>query len=174
MPVWQADSKASAEAIARQFLAAQTPGVDVSEAGAIVTNSYTTKHNGVQHVYLRQRIAGLPVTNAVANVNIRSGRILSAYSRFYTGAFAGLMDELTRPRLTAERVAHRLARYLNVVISGPTKGAAEGQQRRATHRQALTLRKRLRLHATTHSGGRWQRLHADCAGPLAGRHSCRA
>ena len=138
MPVWQADASAGAEAIARQFLAAHTPGVDVSEAGAIVTDSYTTKHNGVQHVYLRQRIAGVPVTNAVANVNIRNGRVLSAYSRFYTGAVAGPLDELTRPRLTAERAAQRLARYLRVAITGPTKGAAEGRRRCPARRLVLT------------------------------------
>ncbi|KAG0265214.1 Fungalysin/Thermolysin Extracellular metalloproteinase 5 [Mortierella polycephala] len=52
----------------------------------IVKNAYSTKHNGVTHVYLRQRINGLEVVNGDINVNVdRHGRIISYGDSFYKG-----------------------------------------------------------------------------------------
>jgi hypothetical protein len=47
-----------------------------------ITDSYTSAHNGVSHVYLRQQHRGLDVLDAVANVNVLpDGEVLSAGSR---------------------------------------------------------------------------------------------
>ncbi|KAI9356962.1 Fungalysin metallopeptidase-domain-containing protein [Zopfochytrium polystomum] len=51
----------------------------------VVTDSYTSEHNGVTHVYLIQQVDGLDVANAVANVNIgRNGKVISFHSTFFT------------------------------------------------------------------------------------------
>ncbi|KAJ3411731.1 Fungalysin/Thermolysin Extracellular metalloproteinase 5 [Chytridiales sp. JEL 0842] len=52
----------------------------------VVTDSYTSDHNGVTHVYLVQTIDGLEVVNGVANVNVDSrGNVISFSSTFYSG-----------------------------------------------------------------------------------------
>ncbi|KAF9434794.1 Fungalysin/Thermolysin Extracellular metalloproteinase 5 [Entomortierella beljakovae] len=50
----------------------------------IVKNSYTTKRNGVTHVYLRQVIDGLEVVNGDININVdRNGNVISYGDSFY-------------------------------------------------------------------------------------------
>ncbi|KAF9182408.1 Fungalysin/Thermolysin Extracellular metalloproteinase 5 [Haplosporangium sp. Z 767] len=53
----------------------------------IVKNAYTSKHNGVTHVYLRQRIDGLEVVNGDINVNVdKHGNVISYGDSFYKGS----------------------------------------------------------------------------------------
>ncbi|CAO3669124.1 unnamed protein product [Umbelopsis ramanniana] len=60
-----------------------------TELGAsayVVKNSYTSDHNGVTHVYLRQTHNDLEVVNGDININIdRFGRIISYGDSFYKG-----------------------------------------------------------------------------------------
>ncbi|KAI8604377.1 Fungalysin metallopeptidase-domain-containing protein [Dissophora ornata] len=52
----------------------------------IVKNAYTSKHNGVTHVYLRQRIDGLEVVNGDINVNVdKHGNVISYGDSFFKG-----------------------------------------------------------------------------------------
>ena len=52
-------------------------------ADIAVTDSYTDAHNGVTHVYLRQRYNGIEVFDANVNVNVaRDGSIISLDSSF--------------------------------------------------------------------------------------------
>ncbi|KAL1916447.1 uncharacterized protein VTP21DRAFT_5638 [Calcarisporiella thermophila] len=52
----------------------------------VVKNSYRSNHNGVTHVYLRQRIDGLEVANGDININVDgSGRVVSYGNSFYPG-----------------------------------------------------------------------------------------
>ena len=51
-----------------------------------VTDEYTSQHNGVTHVYLRQRVDGLPVSGAVATVNVKDGLVVYSGHRFLTDA----------------------------------------------------------------------------------------
>ncbi|KAG0286115.1 Fungalysin/Thermolysin Extracellular metalloproteinase 5 [Linnemannia gamsii] len=52
----------------------------------IVKNAYTSKHNGVTHVYFRQVIDGLEVVNGDINVNVdRDGNVISFGNSFYKG-----------------------------------------------------------------------------------------
>jgi hypothetical protein len=94
--------------LAQAFFRAQ-PG-PVAAARTAVTDAYTTKHNGVTHVHLQQRVAGLPVANARANVNVRGAQVISAYSRFYDGDAPALV----RPSLSAVQAATHLAQFLRV------------------------------------------------------------
>ncbi|KAI9288249.1 Fungalysin metallopeptidase-domain-containing protein [Umbelopsis sp. AD052] len=60
-----------------------------AELGAsayVVKNSYTSDHNGVTHVYLRQTHNDLEVVNGDININVdRFGRIISYGDSFYKG-----------------------------------------------------------------------------------------
>ncbi|RHZ75747.1 hypothetical protein Glove_209g57 [Diversispora epigaea] len=48
------------------------------EANFIIKNSYKSEHNGVTHIYFKQIVNGLPVSNSDLNVNVdRFGRIVS-------------------------------------------------------------------------------------------------
>ncbi len=83
-----------------------------------VTAAYRTRHNGVHHVYLRQRLAGLPVVNAVANVNIlRDGKISSAHQRFAANAAARV--NLRAPQLTAAEALNHFATVKNIALVVP-------------------------------------------------------
>ncbi|KAG0368925.1 Fungalysin metallopeptidase-domain-containing protein [Gamsiella multidivaricata] len=58
----------------------------LSDSDYIVKNAYTSKHNGVTHVYLRQRIDGLEVINGDINVNVdKYGNVISYGDSFYKG-----------------------------------------------------------------------------------------
>ena len=72
-----------------------------------ITDHYRTRHNGVEHVWLRQRIDGLPVALGLTNVNIGpGGRIWSINSRFAADAQAR-----TNPRQPGLSARQALARY---------------------------------------------------------------
>ncbi|KAF9090067.1 Fungalysin/Thermolysin Extracellular metalloproteinase 5 [Mortierella sp. AM989] len=58
----------------------------LTDSDYIVKNAYTSKHNGVTHVYLRQRIDGLEVINGDINVNVdKHGNVISYGDSFYKG-----------------------------------------------------------------------------------------
>ncbi|MDX2250141.1 MAG: T9SS-dependent M36 family metallopeptidase [Bacteroidia bacterium] len=46
-----------------------------------ITDEYTSRHNGLTHVHIRQLYNGIPVYNAVANFAIRGGKVLNMASR---------------------------------------------------------------------------------------------
>ncbi|KAG5461437.1 MAG: Fungalysin metallopeptidase-domain-containing protein, partial [Olpidium bornovanus] len=52
----------------------------------LISNAYTSDHNKVTHVYLKQIVNGLPVANADMNLNIdRQGRVFSYGDSFFRG-----------------------------------------------------------------------------------------
>ena len=81
--VTAATAQSTAVTAARAHLAAELGDEDV--ASAIVTDEYTSQHNGVTHVYLRQTVAGLEVLGADATVNVRDGEVLHADHRLLDG-----------------------------------------------------------------------------------------
>lgn len=59
---------------------------ELSSSDYVVKNSYTSAHNGVTHVYLRQMVDGLEVVNGNININVdRSGNVISYGDSFYKG-----------------------------------------------------------------------------------------
>lgn len=77
-----APDSAAVEA-ARDHLARELGDEDV--ASAVVTDEYVSQHNGVTHVYLRQRAGGLEVLGADATVNVRDGAVLHTDHRMIDG-----------------------------------------------------------------------------------------
>ena len=71
-------------------------------ADIAVTNSYTDAHNGVTHVYLRQRYNGIEVYDGNANANVaRDGSIISLHSSFVRDLAAKVKG---KANLSAERI----------------------------------------------------------------------
>ncbi|KAG6372553.1 extracellular elastinolytic metallo proteinase [Boletus reticuloceps] len=71
-------------AVARDFLRPY----DDFQAGrtyVIRPDSYTDRSTGVTHVYVRQVIGGIEVTNAHINLNIKDGRVLNFGDSFFAG-----------------------------------------------------------------------------------------
>ncbi|KAF9916182.1 Fungalysin/Thermolysin Extracellular metalloproteinase 5 [Lobosporangium transversale] len=74
-------SPADPKKVATDFVQQQLTSSDY-----VVKNAYTSKHNGVTHVYLRQVINGLEVVNGDINVNVdKDGNVISFGDSFYKG-----------------------------------------------------------------------------------------
>ncbi|MDW3646057.1 MAG: M36 family metallopeptidase [Bacteroidia bacterium] len=77
--------------------------------GLIITNEYSSKHNGITHVYLNQTYKGIPISGAVINVNIdKHGRILNLGNRFVTDIKNRISaDQPSLSRRTAAQFAYQ-------------------------------------------------------------------
>jgi hypothetical protein len=73
-------------AIARGYLEQNKQSLGLSSrdiAGALVTDQYTSSHNGVTHIYLRQQYQGIEVHSANININIAAdGSVINIGNRF--------------------------------------------------------------------------------------------
>ncbi|KDR72960.1 hypothetical protein GALMADRAFT_252323 [Galerina marginata CBS 339.88] len=56
-------------------------------------DSYTDKNTGVTHVYVRQLVNGLEVTDGDMNINIKDGMVLSYGNSFFNGVTPALFDK---------------------------------------------------------------------------------
>lgn len=72
-----------------------------------VRDSYSSRHNGVRHVWMQQYVDGLPVALGLANANLdRDGKVLSLHSRMSTS-----VQERTASRQPALTALDALKRY---------------------------------------------------------------
>jgi extracellular elastinolytic metalloproteinase len=76
------------------------PGVEVA-----VTDAYTSDHNGVAHVYLRQVVGGTPVVGAEATVNVQDGEVVLAGDRFVDASAASGAQVLSATAATSLAMA---------------------------------------------------------------------
>ena len=89
---------------------------DISDV--IVTDLYTDAHNGVTHIYMRQRHQGIEVYNANLSTHVTSdGRIINLYSDF-VGNLAQAVNG-TAPTLSAVDAVTAAAAQLGLSISEP-------------------------------------------------------
>jgi len=101
-----------------RLLALQTIGDALSlDATALqqieITDIYRSQHNGVLHVYYRQRLDGIPIINAPGNLNIdRSGKLTSNHSRLLPGL--DQRNPARTPLLTAGQAVLALAADRNL------------------------------------------------------------
>ena len=89
-------------------------GLAASDAELVVTDEYTSAHNGVTHIYLRQAIAGIEVLGTEVNINVaRDGSVMNA-----GGAFAAAASTTRRgaARLDAVQALHAAARHLRLPL----------------------------------------------------------
>lgn len=82
-------------------------------ADPLVANRYTFEHNGVTHIYLRQRHLGIEVYNGDLNVNLsRDNRIITLNNGFVSN----LAQEITatEPVISAEKAVQSAATHLQM------------------------------------------------------------
>lgn len=108
-------------AIARRYLEQNKAALGLSSvdiAGAVVTDHYTTSHNGVTHVYLRQQYQGIEVHNANININIAAdGSVINLGNRLVSGIDTAV--NTTVPFLTRGEAISAAAHSLGL---DPAKG----------------------------------------------------
>ncbi|UOQ53512.1 M36 family metallopeptidase [Hymenobacter cellulosivorans] len=97
-------------------LAAQRSRLGLGETdltNPAVTNQYTDKHNGVTHIYLRQRHQGIEIINAVADAHVTSaGKVTALHSSFLPNVATAA--RATTPNLTPAQAVGAAARALQV------------------------------------------------------------
>jgi extracellular elastinolytic metalloproteinase len=121
--------------VALDFARAQAGalGIDAGDvAGAEVTDVTVNRTTGSTHVYLRQRIQGLPVYNGQLQVNVnRSGRVISVNNAFHPTP--ALTAALTLPLIPADAAVRAAAAHLLLGTVGAARVAeAAGPERHTT------------------------------------------
>lgn len=107
--------------IALDYLRANTAEYNLTAedvADIIVTSSHTSKHNGVTHIYTRQRVAGLEINTAVTNFNIaRDGSVINVGNR-YLNDVANKINTTT-PTINAATAIQFAAAQLGLPLNEP-------------------------------------------------------
>lgn len=121
---------------ARQYLRDQRTRWGLTEADLadlIVTDRYVTQHNGVTHLYLRQRYQGIELFNGdVALALDRNGQVLYSTSRFVPNLAQAV--NATTPTLSASQSILGAATQLHLPFTGSlqvveaAKGPAQATQ----------------------------------------------
>ena len=113
--------KAQALVVARGLLSQRAPAMGLQAAdleGLIVTDSYTTKHNGVTHIYVRQSLRGIELANGNSTLNVdRDGKLLSIGNRLVPDLAARV--NTNRPLLDREQAIRRAAQRLGLEVVEP-------------------------------------------------------
>jgi extracellular elastinolytic metalloproteinase len=111
--------------------------LDSNSATLQVTDTYSSEHNGITHVYLIQSINSLEVVNAVANVNIatKSGNILSYSASFYQGS-----TQATPPS-SYLRVQNDAKEEQNLISYRRTKGKSKFHSSKTTRHTPVSVYK---------------------------------
>jgi len=79
----------------------------------VVDNTYETKHNGVTHVYYKQRYKGIPIFNAIFNVNLLpNGEVFHVGNRFHTNIEKAVNG--TQATVSPEGAILAAAKHLNI------------------------------------------------------------
>lgn len=107
--------------IALNYLQQQQENLGLNDADIsdyIVTDNYTTKHNGVTHLYLQQQYEGIAISGALNNFNILSnGRVSSMGNRFVANLAAKV--NTTDATVSAEEAVESLLQKLDIETSLP-------------------------------------------------------
>jgi extracellular elastinolytic metalloproteinase len=87
-------------------------------ADVIVTDQYTDAHNGVTHIYMRQRHQGIEVASGNLSANVAAdGSIINLYSNF-VGNLADAVNTTTASQ-SQEAAVMAAAEELDLVVSQP-------------------------------------------------------
>ncbi len=83
-----------------------------------VSDRYTSNHNGVTHIYFRQRLSGTPVFNAVTSVHLnREGQVIYSENRFWSQLAKRASS--TIPRIQAVAALQETAEHLGLPTIAP-------------------------------------------------------
>ncbi len=105
--------------IALAYLRAHTADFGLMSADlndVVVKDRYVSKHNGVTHIYLRQRLGGIEVFNGDINVNVtQDGRIINVGTNFVHNLQQAV--NTSTPALAAADAIRRTAQALGMPVS---------------------------------------------------------
>ena len=88
-------------------------------ADAAVTSQHTDARNGITHVYLRQRVQGIEVYGAVANVHLTAaGKVINLHSSFRPNVQVLARGAAPTPGLSAPQAVAAAARALGMPAPG--------------------------------------------------------
>ncbi|MGB0385397.1 MAG: choice-of-anchor B family protein [Ardenticatenaceae bacterium] len=87
-------------------------------ADVVVTDQYTSQHNGVTHIYLRQRHGGIEVFDANLNINIAADGSVINVGHSFVAELAKVLNT-TRASLSASNAVQSAAQELNLEITEP-------------------------------------------------------
>lgn len=108
-------------------------GLDESDLSELrVTDQYTSRHNGVTHIYLRQEIGGIEIVGADAATNVaHDGKLINFHSSFVRGLGRARRGG---PTLSAVQAVEAAAKSLGLTITEPLEvvEAQGGPQNRMT------------------------------------------
>jgi uncharacterized repeat protein (TIGR01451 family) len=108
-------------AIALAYLRRNHQALGLTErdvADLVVTDQYTSSHNGVTHIYLGQRFGGIEVYNAIINVNVTAdGRIINIGNRFVPNLARAVVG--VTPGIGAAEAVQSAGRALGLALSEP-------------------------------------------------------
>ncbi len=76
---------------------------DISDL--VVSDIYKSNHNGVTHIYLKQRSNEIEVYNAIFNLNIKDGKVFHTGNRFITGLYQKV--NTASPSITAAQAVQK-------------------------------------------------------------------
>ena len=84
----------------------------------VVKNQYTSSHNGVTHIYLRQRLKGIEVCGADIDIHISDdGKVICM--RNQSVRHLSTKKKMSTPLLTAQQAIHYAAKHLGLQMTEP-------------------------------------------------------
>jgi hypothetical protein len=117
----EARGKGDLMEIARDHLVQTAPSMGLSQEDfqdLVTTDSYRTHHNGVSHLYLRQRLNGIEVANGNLNFAIdANGRVVHVAGRFVPNLKGSINTE--RPQIGREAAIRQAAEKLGLELTEP-------------------------------------------------------
>ena len=116
------NSFAQQETLIRQFLAENREKLGLTAADIsdwTIYDQYQSKHNTVSHVYIRQRHQGIEVYNAIANFNIKDGKVLSIGDRLVRNLNTKINTQ--QAAISPDEAIRKAAKELNLTIISPIR-----------------------------------------------------
>lgn len=92
---------------------------DADLEGFIITDQYTSEHNGVTHVFLNQTVNGVKIYNAILNLNIKNGELLFHGNQFVKDAAKKV--NTAKPSIEPEEALVAFAQYKGVRPETPIR-----------------------------------------------------
>lgn len=87
-------------------------------ADMAISDMYKSNHNGVTHIYFKQRHQGIGLQNAILNVNItEDGKVLFVGKRFFPGLSAAVNS--TAASISADQALQKVLNDLNISTKIP-------------------------------------------------------
>lgn len=78
----------------------------------VITDVYTSKHNGVTHIYTQQLHNGIPVFNAISDFNIKNGKLLIANNNHIADLKSKIKSDL--PQISAQQALENITKELDI------------------------------------------------------------